>query len=484
MSVREYIGARYVPIIADPIQWDSTNSYEPLTIVTNLGNSYTSRTFVPVGIDIGNTDYWALTGNYNSQIEQYRQEVQAFADDIEANADAIEATSDVIPASAFTSSNTVKDYIDDVNGDLVAEVSARESAINGVNSAISVINNKINDIAFGDIVLIGDSYGAGYTPDGNVTGWTDRIEAFFANSAVNVYSLNGGGAGFAHGNSTFAELLTTLSDSMTAEQRSKVSTIICAGGYNDRQETYSEIRQGVEAYHAVCVSKFPNAYRIIASFVGATVTGLASGSHAGATSTSVMTAFNNWLTAAQTYNDTVAVDNGLSVLSQNNYFSSDYVHPNDTGQRMIFQHIVSLIAGTPNNNQYRSTASVALIENANWQSTANATFTFNKHDDIDNMIPVNTSGSWKFTPKNTVTLTNGAFTVEGYVTPYAQLKHAEFELIRPAIVHTASEYVTVPARVRFTNDESGTKITVNFAATNPAGNNFLSGNISNATLYW
>lgn len=151
MSVREYIGARYVPIIADPIQWDPTNSYEPLTIVTNLGNSYTSRTFVPVGIDIGNNSYWALTGNYNSQIEKYRQEVQAFADDIEANANAIEATSEVIPANAFTSSNTVKDYIDDVNADLVAEVSARESAINDINGSIAKLGAfaKFNALDYG-----------------------------------------------------------------------------------------------------------------------------------------------------------------------------------------------------------------------------------------------------------------------------------------------------------------------------------------------
>ena len=71
-----YVGARYVPLFADPLQWSSANTYEPLTIVVNEGNSYTSRTYVPVGIDISNTDYWALTGNYNAQIEQYRQEVQ------------------------------------------------------------------------------------------------------------------------------------------------------------------------------------------------------------------------------------------------------------------------------------------------------------------------------------------------------------------------------------------------------------------------
>lgn len=63
-----------MPLFADPIDWDKTKAYEPLTIVYYQGNSYTSRQSVPAGVDITNTTYWALTGNYNAQIEQYRKE--------------------------------------------------------------------------------------------------------------------------------------------------------------------------------------------------------------------------------------------------------------------------------------------------------------------------------------------------------------------------------------------------------------------------
>lgn len=63
-----------MPLFADPIDWDNTKTYEPLTIVYYQGNSYTSRQSVPAGVDITNTTYWALTGNYNAQIEQYRKE--------------------------------------------------------------------------------------------------------------------------------------------------------------------------------------------------------------------------------------------------------------------------------------------------------------------------------------------------------------------------------------------------------------------------
>lgn len=74
MAVTQYIGSRYVPILADPVEWSSAKTYEPLTIVTHEGNSYTSRQFVPVGINIANETYWAITGNYNAQIELYRRE--------------------------------------------------------------------------------------------------------------------------------------------------------------------------------------------------------------------------------------------------------------------------------------------------------------------------------------------------------------------------------------------------------------------------
>lgn len=71
-----YVGARYVPKFSEPIEWNQNTLYEPLTIVTYQGNSYTSRTFVPVGTDINNQIYWAQTGNYNAQVDQYRQEVE------------------------------------------------------------------------------------------------------------------------------------------------------------------------------------------------------------------------------------------------------------------------------------------------------------------------------------------------------------------------------------------------------------------------
>lgn len=79
-SYNTYIGARYVPIFAG--EWSETSAYEPLTIVTYQGNSYTSRTYVPVGVSPTDSTYWAVTGNYNAQIEAYREEVANLRNDV------------------------------------------------------------------------------------------------------------------------------------------------------------------------------------------------------------------------------------------------------------------------------------------------------------------------------------------------------------------------------------------------------------------
>lgn len=72
----QYVGSRYVPIFADPIEWDIHRSYESLTIVTHDGESYTSKCNVGPGVDITNSRYWAKTGAYNAQVEQYKNEVK------------------------------------------------------------------------------------------------------------------------------------------------------------------------------------------------------------------------------------------------------------------------------------------------------------------------------------------------------------------------------------------------------------------------
>lgn len=140
-----YIGMRYVPEFADPVEWDATmqTEYEYLKIVTYQGNSYTSRTWVPKNIPITNTDYWILTGNYNAQVEAYRQEVLAIDGRITA----------------------VKNEYDEL------EPMVRNNSIS-INTLDLYTQTRLSDK---NIAIYGDSISAGY-PGGE--SWSVSFEAY------------------------------------------------------------------------------------------------------------------------------------------------------------------------------------------------------------------------------------------------------------------------------------------------------------------
>lgn len=119
VGTRQYIGARYLPIFGrkdeESIVWDNSAPYESLTVVLYQGNSFTSRQYVPAGVDITNEEFWAETGNYNAQIEQYRQETARALQIAEAARDSAEsAQGDIdtlLPKSEFSAEITVHDFV-------------------------------------------------------------------------------------------------------------------------------------------------------------------------------------------------------------------------------------------------------------------------------------------------------------------------------------------------------------------------------------
>ena len=74
MPVTQYIGARYVPIIYqnpddNSNDWKAGVPYEPLTIVSYAGGSYTSKSAVPAGATnpVDAPEYWVSIGLYSGQ---------------------------------------------------------------------------------------------------------------------------------------------------------------------------------------------------------------------------------------------------------------------------------------------------------------------------------------------------------------------------------------------------------------------------------
>lgn len=84
MATRQYIGARYVPKFANPIEWTNNKAYEALEIVTYNNDSYTSRIPVPINTDITNETYWVKTSNFNAQLEAVYEELAELEQSIKA----------------------------------------------------------------------------------------------------------------------------------------------------------------------------------------------------------------------------------------------------------------------------------------------------------------------------------------------------------------------------------------------------------------
>ena len=147
-----YIGARYVPIFADPVEWDNEREYEPLTIVVHNGDCYTSKCYVPKGAQLppypeGQTKYWVKTSDYNGQfadlkktvldlsrlVEQFQKDNEHFTDLINGwNEKVTQWEKDM--AAWGERLDTVESNVADLTASLNAEI-ARAKAAEQANAA-------------------------------------------------------------------------------------------------------------------------------------------------------------------------------------------------------------------------------------------------------------------------------------------------------------------------------------------------------------
>lgn len=291
MSTRQYIGARYVPKFfsdeSGDTQWRDSVPYEALTVVTYLGNSYTSKKPVPIGVQIDDSEYWALTGNYNAQVEQYRQDVEQYKQDVET-----------------------------------------------YRNEVVALENKVNK----KYVIMADSYG-NFNPESGHYSWTDYVINELGLDAVNI---SVGNRGFVH-NPIVGTFLTGLQEAVnngTIADPTLITDIIVGAGANDMGGitlagvTKKNVIDAITAFCAYCKTTFPNA-RVGIAMIGSTL----------GNSGPYYTSFYDTLEAYKTVIDHGGyyIENSECILMDRSLISVDGVHPTPEGFDWLGKHMVNAI---------------------------------------------------------------------------------------------------------------------------------------------
>ena len=336
MATTQYIGSRYVPVFADPIEWSNATAYEPLTIVTHEGNSYTSRQYVPTGIGISDTDYWALTGNYNAQVEQYRSEVKTLDGRITAN----------------TSSNSTQD-----------------AQLAGTSD--SGLKTLIEEKPY--VIVLGDSWSSADVS--NL--WVSQITDY------NMLNFAVGGASWTFGTTILQQLNNAISSVASNNINvSKIKKIIVYSGANDYRSSQpisvpDDVKNAITTFKTTKASSTLANVPIVFCMTSARLdvndtAGSANISHHNfkyfaaeycnyLTSLGFAIDYKSYLWCMNNYNGSSFTDN----------WNSDNLHPSEAGQNIIASKMKAVIDGentvsriTKYVNHYDSNAGLRLTGNA------------------------------------------------------------------------------------------------------------------------
>lgn len=304
MATRQYIGARYVPKF-DGVH-DSTKAYEPLTIVTdvNESSSYTSKKFVPIGIELNNTEYWALTGTLSGAVLDLQNRMAIAENDIDVLNDNVSRVDDMVKNN-FTLNPSDHYY-----------------------------------------VFLGDSYNYQYG------GWLPLLADKMGIDSTHYYDYTVSGHGL-FDNYWLSDITRFMQDH--AEIAEKITDVIIVGGVNDSSPSaLSQILTNASALLTYINTNLPHAITSVA-FVGSA-----------RTNSSVLydRTFENRMRALNLYKVAFSTKKSRlltgceNTLAQYTLFGDDGLHPNYSGVQAIAEsvynaymtgHFEQIIVDTINN---------------------------------------------------------------------------------------------------------------------------------------
>ena len=285
-------------------------------------------------------------GNTDVYVPQYDDTdiKKSVADETKARADA-----DVVLQKAINKEKEERQIKDDslevaINNEVrnrkTADINLQQN-IDDNGILLSALRQEFNSTRTAkSVVIIADSYGEGYTPDGNVTGWCDKVASSMPYCIFKIkYS---GGAGFSHVSAStgkkFIDLLNEAGNEMTEANRNNVSLVLIGGGMNDRDQTKADLKTAIDAFATRCRELYPYA-DITYGFIG--------WSNSSSIRNKLRTECSN-LRSCRTSGMKIITSTAFT-LHDYKYFSSDGIHPNNDGQDALAQTMAGVILGSEPN---------------------------------------------------------------------------------------------------------------------------------------
>lgn len=227
------------------------------------------------------------------------------------------------------------------------DISGIKTRLSGIDTSISGLTTKVNGLqtetkdvlSFNNIVYIGDSYLDGYLlPSPSTQNW-GAVFTNIVKPSYKYYMSNGGGGFCNRGNSSGKNAADYLqAKAPEIQNKDNITAVICCLGFNDRGYTGDEITPKADQFWNLCNSIFPNAKKIF--FVNPSFGSLDSNKIAA-------------MCRSASSKGAIVIDSWWWLLFNSSQFSSDYIHPNQSGQNLIARYLYTCLhGGRPQTSAY------------------------------------------------------------------------------------------------------------------------------------
>ena len=381
---------------ADPITWNITSQYPAYMIVfdTNNEGAYISKKPVPVGIDISNTDFWEFIGPLvvdayaRTSIEKILHfitgiyetgstatAVRTAGEYLIVDGKLVKTTTAINIGETYSIGfNIIETTIEDMTIDLINnalptidlsldntsenpiankpvavkfasvddEIEDINSDIGDINSDISGLDTRIDNLEVvndGFTVMIGDSYGQGYDPNGNNSGWP----TYLRNLGVTGVDNCAGGAGFKLSTSAPNSPITLINNVVLPDgvTNNDVRRVIFAGGYNDSTGDQNTVYTNALTFINTAKTLFPNA-KIYIGFIGFAYTNNEDNITGGMLAEASFTYNKACVDSSALF---MPQCSGVLLGTPNGLSTADYKHPTASGNIAIAHSIYAALNG-------------------------------------------------------------------------------------------------------------------------------------------